>query len=151
MKIDFYVLQDKQNTDSNDALLNFVCRLTQTVLAKSSHSLLIVNTDNDQLIALDELLWTFADISFIPHERVTSDNIASSIAPVILTDFMPNNFDGVVLNLAPEPLKFADTNNALRPERVLEIIASDEVSKQQGREKYKYYQRLGITLKYHQV
>ena len=152
MQISFYVLsghsQDSE-PDSADSLLNFVCRLTQTVLAKSSHSLLIVDSDEARLTLLDERLWSFDATSFVPHDKIASSAVTSSIAPVMLTDSMPAGFDGVVLNLAPTPLVFTD--NASDPERVLEIIASDDISKAQGREKYKHYKQAGFAIETHKI
>ena len=162
MQISFYVLGErymKQNATVEStvsavdagAVLNFVCRLTQTVMTKSEHSLVIVDDQTDRLKALDEQLWSFDATSFIPHtlisgEQVTADKLS---APVTLLSSLPSNFDGVVLNLAPTALPLS--KNGTLPDRVLEIITPDEVSKQQGRDKYRAYRDLGFELIYYPI
>ena len=162
MQISFYVLGErymKQNATVEstvsavdaEAVLNFVCRLTQTVMTKSEHSLVIVDDQTDRLKALDEQLWSFDATSFIPHtlisgEQVTADKLS---APVTLLSSLPSNFDGVILNLAPIALPLS--KNGTLPDRVLEIITPDEVSKQQGRDKYRAYRDLGFELIYYPI
>lgn len=162
MQISFYVLGErymKQNATVEstvsavdaEAVLNFVCRLTQTVMTKSEHSLVIVDDQTERLKALDEQLWSFDATSFIPHtlisgEQVTADKLS---APVTLFSSLPSNFDGIVLNLAPTALPLS--KNGTLPDRVLEIITPDEVSKQQGRDKYRAYRDLGFELIYYPI
>ncbi|WP_296404483.1 DNA polymerase III subunit chi [Psychrobacter sp.] len=158
MQISFYVLGErfKQHdiTSSTasaldaDAVLNFVCRLTHTVLTKSDHSLLIIDDQTERLTALDEHLWSFDATSFIPHNLILEDVITLDklSAPVTLVKKMIPDFDGVVLNLAPTAPPIS-THGTL-PEKILEIITSDETSKQQGRDKYRIYRDLGFELIY---
>lgn len=162
MQISFYVLGERyMQQDATavstasavdaEAVLNFVCRLTQTVLNKSEHSLVIVDDQTDRLQALDEQLWSFDATSFIPHTLITDNQVTAEklSAPVTLLPSFPPNFDGVVLNLAPTAL--ALSKNGTLPERVLEIITPDEVSKQQGRDKYRAYRDLGFELIYYPI
>lgn len=162
MQISFYVLGERyMQQDATavstasavdaEAVLNFVCRLTQTVLNKSEHSLVIVDDQTDRLQALDEHLWSFDATSFIPHTLITDNQVTAEklSAPVTLLSSLPPNFDGVVLNLAPTAL--ALTKNGTLPERVLEIITPDEISKQQGRDKYRAYRDLGFELIYYPI
>ena len=162
MQISFYVLGERYmqqdvtavstaSAFDAEAVLNFVCRLTQTVLNKSEHSLVIVDDQTDRLQALDEQLWSFDATSFIPHTLITDNQVTAEklSAPVTLLSSLPPNFDGVVLNLAPTAL--ALSKNGTLPERVLEIITPDEISKQQGRDKYRAYRDLGFELIYYPI
>ena len=162
MQISFYVLGERyMQQDATavstasavdaEAVLNFVCRLTQTVLNKSEHSLVIVDDQTDRLQALDEQLWSFDATSFIPHALITDNQVTAEklSAPVTLLSSFPPNFDGVVLNLAPTAL--ALSKNGTLPERVLEIITPDKVSKQQGRDKCRAYRDLGFELIYYPI
>ncbi len=162
MQISFYVLGErymKQNATAAstvsavdaEAVLNFVCRLTQTVLNKSEYSLVIVDDKMDRLQALDEQLWSFDATSFIPHTLICDEQVTAAklTAPVTLLSSLPPNFDGVVLNLAPTALTLSQ--NATLPDRILEIITPDEVSKQQGRDKYRTYRDLGFELIYYPI
>ena len=203
MQISFYVLNSAAVSSSSpsEALLDFVCKLTQTVLKKSELSLVIVDDDTERLAKLDAQLWSFSPESFIPHALITEpscystaslpdnpdthhgilaaadatestntlmpskDHLVELTAPVILTSELPIGFDGAVLNLAAKPLSLAapnstpdgndspttETLHAATPERVLEIIAPDELSKQQGRDKYQHYKNQGFELTYYPV
>lgn len=162
MQISFYVLGErymKHNATATstvsavnaEAVINFVCRLTQTVLNKSEHSLVIIDDQTDRLRELDEQLWSFDATSFIPHTLISDDQLTADklSAPVTLLSSLPQSFDGVVLNLAPTALPLS--KNGALPERVLEIITPDEVSKQQGRDKYRAYRDLGFELIYYPI
>lgn len=162
MQISFYVLGErymKQDATAAstasavdaEAVLNFVCRLTQTVLNKSEYSLVIVDDQRDRLQALDEQLWSFDATSFIPHNLICDEQVTAEklTTPVTLLSSLPPNFDGVVLNLAPTALTLSPSG--MLPDRVLEIITPDEVSKQQGRDKYRAYRDLGFELIYYPI
>lgn len=138
---------DEQSTASvnAEAVLNFVCKLTQTVLKKSDLSLVIVDDKAERRQQLDTKLWSFDPVSFVPHTLLDDrENPQPLSAPVTLTSHFPTGFDGVVLNLAAAPLPLNDSSD--RPDRILEIITPDDISKQQGRDKYRFYRDLGYEL-----
>ncbi|WP_230656191.1 DNA polymerase III subunit chi [Psychrobacter sp. I-STPA10] len=144
MQASFYVLNAHTASDTQ-AVLDFVCKLIQTVLKKSEHSLVVVDNDDARLVMLDKYLWEFEATSFIPHQLNISNaiNTPDIRSPVLLTDTFPAHFDGIILNLSPTAVPL---NNQLTPERILEIITPDNDSQQQGRDKYKHYRSLGLTL-----
>ncbi|MGE6475063.1 DNA polymerase III subunit chi [Psychrobacter sp. NPDC078631] len=165
MKISFYVLSESKAQD----FLGFICQLTQTALNKSAQSLLILIEDETLLSNLDTALWAQEPTSFIPHQclsdidnKSTSDrgtddsniNIVThkSLAPVLLGNHMPADFNGIVLNTTTRPVNdfMAATNNS-NPSRVLELIRPDATSTQEGRNKYKAYQQLGYDLTHFKV
>ena len=164
MKISFYVLSESKAQD----FLGFICQLTQTALNKSAQSLLILIEDETLLANLDTALWAQDSTSFIPHQclsdndnKGTNDkspdddsNIAThkSLAPVLLGNHMPADFNGIVLNTTTRPVNdfMAATNNS-KPSRVLELIRPDATSTQEGRNKYKAYQQLGYDLTHFKV
>jgi len=159
MKISFYVLSESKAQD----FLGFICQLTQTVLNKSTQSLLILTQDETLLSTLDEALWAQEATSFIPHQCLATstndtadDNITKAdnemIAPVLLGSYMPADFNGIVLNTTLHPVNdfMAVTNNA-KPTRVLELIKPDAISVQEGRHKYKRYKQLGYELTHFKV
>lgn len=163
MQISFYVLNNNNSKVSEtDALLDFVCRLTQTVLEKSEQTLIILDDNTNRLTQLDKQLWDLSATSFLPHDLIINKKNTDSIAPVILTNQLPKGFDGVVLNLASSPLNLAhpNTNSSQpaestsndnpthHPSRLLEIIPADSEQKEKGRAKYKHYQSLGFKLDY---
>ncbi len=165
MKISFYVLSESKAQD----FLGFICQLTQTALNKSTQSrLLILVEDNALLSTLDEALWAQEMTSFIPHQRLlnidTNDNTnidtktdidvfsRQTLAPVLLSNYMPAGFNGIVLNTTIHPINnFITTINNAHPTRVLEFIKPDATSVQKGRDKYKRYQQLGYELTHFKV
>ena len=160
MNISFYVLSESKAQD----FLGFICQLTQTALNKSTQSLLIlIDSDDELLSTLDEALWSHDAASFIPHQRLLDATIADTddvnetvnnetLAPVLLSRYMPADFKGIVLNTTIHPVNtfMAATNNA-QPSRVLELIKPDANSMQEGRHKYKAYQQLGYELTHFKV
>ncbi|WP_317200457.1 DNA polymerase III subunit chi [uncultured Psychrobacter sp.] len=150
MKISFYVLSESKAQE----FLGFICQLTQTALNKSEQSLLILASDEAQLTALDDALWSKDPLSFIPHQRLleTTDHdtkvATQPLAPVTLSSYMPADFSGIVINTTAHPVS---TNNSVKPSRILEIIKPDETSMSEGRHKYKSYQQAGYELTHFKV
>lgn len=156
MQISFYVLSESKAQD----LLGFICQLTQTALNKSKQSLLILAEEDALLGTLDEALWTHDASSFIPHQRLSNDSSTATdvaddaikLAPVLLSSYMPIDFDGIVLNITPRPVNdFMAVAGSAHPTRVLELIKPDAKSMQEGRNKYKHYQQLEYQLTHFKV
>lgn len=156
MQISFYVLSESKAQD----LLGFICQLTQTALNKSNQSLLILAEEDALLGTLDEALWAHDASSFIPHQRLSNDSSTATdvaddvtkLAPVLLSSYMPIDFDGIVLNITPRPVNdFMAVAGSAHPTRVLELIKPDAKSMQEGRNKYKHYQQLEYQLTHFKV
>ena len=151
MKVSFYVLTENKAPD----FLGFICQLTQTALNKSNQSLLILIDDAELLSTLDEALWGQQATSFIPHQRLLvadTDSNHKALAPVLLSNYMPANFKGMVLNTTIHLVNtFMTATINAQPIRVLELIKPDASSMQEGRHKYKSYQQLGYELTHFNV
>lgn len=174
MKVSFYVLSESKAQD----FLGFVCQLTQTALNKSSHSLVILVDERDSLESLDNALWSNEATSFIPHHclpfnkdtqsalNTSADSDATintdisadatpsdfSLAPVLIGDYLPADFCGIVINTTSHPVTdFIKSIHNVELTRILEIIKPDAVSVDQGRSKYKSYQQLGYELTHFKV
>ena len=78
-RVDFYVSGDA----GEGTRLRLACRVTEKAyLAKQN---VVCYSDDPALLPrFDELLWTFGDGSFVPHDTLTRDGDASA-APVVLT------------------------------------------------------------------
>ncbi|HEY6515415.1 MAG TPA: DNA polymerase III subunit chi [Steroidobacteraceae bacterium] len=133
LRVDFYVIEEAASA----ARLKVACRLVEKAYLASQRAL-IWHADRTELEALDELLWTFADGSFVPHEWLTSNGAAE--APVMLSAGSPPTgaFDFVV-NLAADPPPFLHLSR-----RIAEIIDGDEGRRRAGRLRFKAYRELGI-------
>lgn len=146
-RVDFYVIEEA----AARARLKLACRLAEKAYLASQRAL-IWHTDRAELDALDELLWTFADGSFVPHEWLTSNSAAADSetlareheylgkAPVLLSAGSPPGaeFDFVV-NLASEPPPFLHLAR-----RIAEIVDGDETRRSLARARFKAYRELGI-------
>jgi DNA polymerase-3 subunit chi len=133
LRVDFYVIEEAAAA----ARLKVACRLAEKAYLASQRAL-IWHTERGELEALDELLWTFADGSFVPHDWLTSN--AAAEAPVLLSAGSPPTTDvDFVVNLATDPPPFLHLTR-----RVAEIIDGDEGRRQAGRARFKAYRELGI-------
>jgi DNA polymerase III subunit chi len=144
-RVDFYVMEER----AASARLKLACRLAEKAYLASQRAL-IWHTDRAELQALDDLLWTFADGSFVPHEWLTSNGspdhsdsqqrVSEEKAPVLLSAGTPPaaEFDFVV-NLACDPPPFLQLAR-----RVAEIVDGDEARRAGARARFKAYRELGI-------
>lgn len=141
LRVDFYVLQEA----SSAGRLKLACRLAEKAYLAAQVAL-VWHTDPRELKELDELLWTFMDGSFVPHEIVAPGGSIED-APVLLSSGAPppRTVD-IIINLAPElPACLGQTR------RVAEIIDGDDTRRRAGRARFKAYRDLGIQPASHNV
>jgi DNA polymerase III subunit chi len=120
--------------------IGYACRLVRKARGASCRIVLFSN-DRNQLAALDEALWTFSELDFLPHV-MAGDPLAAQ-TPVLLTDDeaaeLPHH--QILINLSDTtPSHFASF------ERMFEIITADDADKSAGRERYRFYQQRGYPL-----
>ena len=140
-RVDFYIL----NQAGQHSRQTFACRLAEKVykLDKTVH---IHTRGRDDADRLDELLWTFRDGSFVPHERIDR-NAAHSASPITIgCDDDPVEPRDLLINLCDEIPPFAESFP-----RVAELVTSDDDSKQLGRRRFVAYRDQGHTLESHNV
>ena len=99
--------------------------------------------DAENLSALDDLLWTFHDTSFVPHARLGDAEAAHAAVTLSSTPEGPEVSD-ILINLAFEVPGFFS-----QFERVIETSGYDEPSRQQARERYRFYKARGYPLVTH--
>jgi DNA polymerase-3 subunit chi len=139
-RVDFYVLPSA----SPKQRWTFACRLTEKAYLRDLRIVILSDSLADAQ-ALDDLLWTFNDRSFIPHQLCVDERT-------------PDPSTRVQLSAAPGPSPSADllVNLAARlPDqwerytRIVEIIDADEERRRLGRERFKAYRDLKIPLETH--
>jgi DNA polymerase-3 subunit chi len=140
-QVDFYVLPGT----SSQQRWKFACRVVEKAYLRGMR-VAVLGADAAELTALDELLWTFSDQAFVPHEIDTGEAPADP-APVRLMQALPPGTQAdLVVNLGAqlpaEPTRFA---------RIAEILDADPLRRQGGRERFKAYRDLQLTLKTHQI
>ena len=140
-RINFYVLQ----TSKANARLEFICRLTEKVYNKG-HSILLHTDDIRQTEMISDLLWTWKQGSFIPHEIHTDETTAD--CPIVISHHpnLTTDMQDVLINMANEiPLFFSQFD------RVTEIVDQDEENRQGARKRYRFYQDRGYPLESHEI
>jgi DNA polymerase-3 subunit chi len=140
-KIDFYVLTDA----APDAHLRFVCRLAEKAVDQS-HKVFIRATDADTAQRIDDLLWTFGDRSFLPHEIANDKSPSHERVRILIGETAPQNFCDVVINLSPTAPSELDSL-----QRIAEIVPADAELKKASREKFKVYRDKGLGPETHNV
>ncbi len=139
--VKFYVLEN----GSESARRNFACRLAEK-LYRGRNAVHILTRDASQDSEIDELLWTFRDGSFVPHDVIAPGQPLGD-APVTIGVKAPTGQTSpVVINLGdkmPEPEPGWSC--------IAEIVSNDEASRQESRRRYARYRELGHTLETHKL
>ena len=126
--------------------LHYSCRLLRKAYRSSARA--VVTAEPDILQQLDQLLWTYSAIEFLPHCRSDSALHTVAVTPILLTeqlDACPASGTGSVLvNLGQQvPAGFEQF------ERLIEVASSEEFDRLAGRERWKHYRDRGYSLKRH--
>tara|TARA_Y100000768_G_scaffold166554_1_gene124713 strand:+ start:923 stop:1357 length:435 start_codon:yes stop_codon:yes gene_type:complete len=135
----FYIL------DSDDDINYCTCKIIKKFYEEGKK--ILVSSKNSILIDdLNKLLWTFEQLSFIPHS--TSKDY-DSFTPVLLTETGYKN-DSIIkkdynifINLDDEVK--TDYHNY---EIVIELVSGNEHQKNLAREKYLYYKNNRLNVKH---
>lgn len=141
-RVDFYVLRSTLARQR----LTFACRLTEKAYLRDMN-VVIWNDDGADTEAMDELLWTFNERSFVPHAVHHGGTSPDPSTPVHLTgDLSGVERADLLVNLGgrlPDGLQ--------RFGRIAEVIDADEERRRLGRERFKAYRDLKLTLETHQL
>jgi DNA polymerase-3 subunit chi len=141
-RVDFYVLKSAAAPQR----WAFACLLTEKAYLRDLR-VVILNDSAADARALDDLLWTFNDRSFIPHQLCMNEQAPDPATKVYLTalpaaapaaDLLVNLTD----RLPERWERFA---------RIAEIIDADEERRRLGRERFKSYRDLKVALETHQL
>jgi DNA polymerase-3 subunit chi len=142
VRVDFYVLSE----DLPDARLRWACRLAEQAAEQGSR-VYLQTAGQAEAQRLDDLLWTFKDGTFLPHEIFAGAPASHSRVMVLLGEAAaPPSHRQLVVNLTeavPAELE--------QYERVAEIVDVDPERKRTARERYKQYRERGCTLESHNV
>jgi DNA polymerase-3 subunit chi len=142
VRVDFYVLSE----DAPDARLRWACRLAEQAAGQGSR-VYLQTIDQGDARRLDELLWTYNDRSFLPHEIFSGGEPSHARVLVLLGDAAaPPSHRQLVVNLTE-----AVPAGLEHYERLAEIVDVDPERKRTARERYKQYRERGATLESHNV
>lgn len=138
-RVDFYLLP----THDAASRLHFVCKLAAKAISGGVKLHIWPETPAESA-TLNRLLWTYEDISFIPHASADS---SEPDCPVMLDPHHQLATPGAILinlsNDIPAPIDGLD--------RIIEIVDENSKRKTRGREHYRLYRQHGCTLQHHQL
>jgi DNA polymerase III subunit chi len=130
--IDFYVLSDA----APDAHLRQACRLAAQAADQGQR--VFVRVDDDNARRMDDLLWTFGDGAFLPHEIATPQSPSHPKISILIGQQVPASHRDLVINLASAAPELAGL------QRVAEIVPVEAELKRQARERFKFYREQGL-------
>jgi DNA polymerase III subunit chi len=140
-RVDFYLSDEA----GEPARLRLACRVAEKAyLAKQK--VVVFSDDAALLPRIDDMLWTFGDGSFVPHDVVAREG-APSEAPVALTSGpLPDGAADVLINLAASVPAFFEKFG-----RVAEFLDARPDVRAAGRERFKVYRSKSIEPQTHNV
>jgi DNA polymerase III subunit chi len=141
-RVDFYIL----SSAAREQRWSFACRLAAKAYQSELSVVILSESDADARIG-DEMLWTFNDRAFVPHQighdaasmdRKTPVHLVYALEHVSGADVLVNLSDRL-----PAALE--------RFGRVAEIIDADPERRRLGRERFKVYRDQKLALQTHQL
>lgn len=140
-RVDFYVSAEA----GEGARLRLACRVAEK--AYHAEQRVLVWSDEPALLPrFDDLLWTFGDGSFVPHDTVTQAG-ATCEAPIALTAGpLPAGHDDVLINLGRTVPPFFE-----QFKRVAEFLDARPEVRGAGRERFRTYRARSIEPHTHNV
>jgi len=141
-RVDFYLLRTGQAREK----LLLACRIASRAY-QAGKTVYIKVPDASTSDALDELLWTFDQGSFVPHRRESDVDTEIGGTPVVIGhraqyDSQPE----VLISLIQEvPTDYASY------ERIAELVGAGDDEKANARERYRYYRGKGCELFNHDI
>ncbi len=134
-RADFYLIAKPRFLEQP---LMLVCELARKAYEASQWTLVLAR-DAAQAEELDELLWSFDEDAYIPHQVAGTDE-EDDLTPVLIAgpDFdVPSR--ALVINLR-------DGAFAGQCERVLEVVPADADAREPLRERWKQYKARGFDV-----
>jgi DNA polymerase-3 subunit chi len=140
IRVDFYLLTDNQP----EAVDWVACRLLEKAYLRG-HKVFVSCESQDKAERLDELLWTYKDDSFIPH-NLQGEGPEPPPPVHISYGSEPRGFHDILLNMATTvPSYFSQFR------RVIEIVSANDIAKEISRNHYRVYRTHQCALHTHEV
>lgn len=140
MRVDFYLISD----DGPDARSILACRLLEKAYLRG-HRVFVYCSTEEEAFHLDEMLWTFKEDSFIPHNLLGEGPEPPPPIQIGLKE-APKRFNDILLNFTHEIPDFHP-----QFKRIIEIVDHQEEHKQSSREHYRFYKQKGYQLYHHTI
>jgi len=147
-RVDFYVLK----SSTAKQRWTFACRLTEKAYLRELKVVLLGDTPAE-VEALDGLLWTFSERSFVPHDihrgrpsGAPTPAAGSAPAVQLTQDLDCVGAADLLVNVSSRLPARLD-----RFARIAEIIDADDERRRLGRERFKAYRELKLAVETHQL
>jgi DNA polymerase III subunit chi len=125
----------------------YACRVVRKARA-AGRTVLVYSRDTARLARVDQALWTFSALDFLPHVPWPSPLAART--PVWLSDAMPDAPRDLLLALDDEVLPdFARWLPAFG--RVIDVVSTDPEDRARARVRFKAYRDAGFTPTTHEI
>ncbi len=127
------------------ALVPYACRLLRKACGRGLRTQVI--GPESTLALLDQTLWIFSSLDFVPHCRANAPASVREASSVLLVPAVASDWSAQILvNLGegvPETLDGFD--------RIIDVVTVDDLHRAQGRERWRHYSRLGHELIRHDL
>lgn len=140
-RVDFYILAGTGEPSRHI----FACRLAEKAY-RLNNTVHIHTASREQAEVLDQLLWTFRDGSFVPHELLGVPGRHTDAPVTIGFEASEIGHRDLLINLTDEVPPGASSFP-----RVAELVTSDEESRQRSRTRFVHYRDLGVELETHNI
>ena len=150
-RVDFYVLKSSTAMKRQ----TFACRLTEKAYLRDL-SVVVLCDGAAEAAALDDLLWTFSERSFVPHDLARADSLQVQAAhgggsPAGRAVQLTPDLDSVAAADLLVNLSARLPAGLERFGRIAEIIDADDERRRLGRERFKSYRDLKLPVETHQL
>ena len=127
------------------ARLKFACRIAEKAYL-AEQRVFVWFDDALELQGFDELLWTFADRSFVPHENFSDAQQWRDTAVLLGCEAQPQQPFDMLLNLGSEVPAAAALAG-----RIAEIVDAEEPRRRAGRNRFRHYRDRGLAPETHNI
>lgn len=127
------------------ALIPYACRLVRKVHVRGLRAQVVGH--DTTLAQLDQTLWTFSALDFLPHCDAHAHPDMREASSVLLSQApVPDWSHQVLINLGEGiPQGFEGF------ERIIDVVTLDDLNRAQARERWRAYTRLGHQLVRHDL
>ena len=137
-RVDFYLLSNESG------MYKFACIMASKAWSAGNHVYMYTETE-DTAKKLDDLLWTFRDISFVPHEIYNGTESNEVPITIGFGNHFPNHSQVMII------LDYIIPEFAEKFSRIIEIVENNEKKKKIARQRYRQYKESKYELYNHNI
>ena len=124
------------------ARLRHACVLAEQAF-RAGERVLVWLDGAEEMARFDDLLWSFGERSFVPHEPLAADPAACEAPVQLHAGTLPQHVGaafGTLLNLREAPCP-----EALWFGKVIEVVDAEPACRNAGRARFRWYREQGLT------